>query len=67
MYWGVDDVGAAISDAVAGGATEHTPASDVGDGIVTAAVRTPQGTVLGLSRNPHFQPGEIVSNVEQRA
>jgi len=55
VYWGVDDVGAAISDAVAGGATEHTPASDVGDGIVTAAVRTPQGTVLGLICNPHFQ------------
>lgn len=55
VYWGVDDVAQAIRDTIAGGATEHTPASDVGDGIVTAAVRTPQGAVLGLIYNPHFQ------------
>lgn len=54
-YWGVEDVGAAIKDAVAGGAAEHTPAAEVGDGIVTATVRTPQGAVLGLIHNPHFQ------------
>lgn len=55
VYWGVDDVAEAVRDAVAVGAVEHVPASDVGDGIVTAAVRTPQGTVLGLIHNPHFQ------------
>ncbi len=55
VYWGVDDVGAAMSDAVAGGATEHTAAGEVGDGIVTGAVRTPHGAVLGLICNPHFQ------------
>lgn len=53
-YWGVDDVAAAVADAVAVGAQVHTPASDVGDGIVTATVRTPQGTILGLIKNPHF-------------
>ncbi|PZS27313.1 MAG: glyoxalase/bleomycin resistance/extradiol dioxygenase family protein [Pseudonocardiales bacterium] len=57
VYWGVDDVAEAVRDAVAGGATEHTEAGDVGDGIVTAAVRTPQGAVLGLIHNPHFQLG----------
>jgi hypothetical protein len=55
-YWGVDDVAAAVRDAIDTGATEHTPATDVGDGIVTATVRTPQGTVLGFIFNPHFQP-----------
>ena len=53
-YWGVDDVADAASQALAGGATEHTPASEVGDGIVTATVRTPQGAILGLIFNPHF-------------
>ncbi|MGI8695587.1 MAG: VOC family protein [Mycobacteriales bacterium] len=53
-YWGVDDVGAAVRDAIAMGAAEHTPVSEVGGGIVTATVRTPQGAVLGLIVNPHF-------------
>ncbi len=55
-YWGVEDVAAAVGHAVAAGATEHTPASDVGGGIVTATVRTPQGAVLGLIFNSHFEP-----------
>ena len=53
-YWGVDDVGAAVAAAVADGATMHVPASEVGEGIVTATVRTPQGAILGLIYNPHF-------------
>ncbi len=53
-YWGVADVGAAVGAAIADGATEHTPATEVGDGIVTATVRTPQGAILGLIFNPHF-------------
>jgi len=56
-YWGVDDVTEAVRAAVASGATEHTPAREVGDGIVTATVRTPQGAVLGLIFNPHFGAG----------
>lgn len=54
-YWGVDDVGAAVDAAVADGATEHTPATEVGDDIVTATVRTPTGAILGFIFNPHFQ------------
>jgi predicted enzyme related to lactoylglutathione lyase len=53
-YWGVDDVAAAITEAIAGGASAHTPATEVGDGIVTGSVRTPDGAVLGLIFNPHF-------------
>jgi predicted enzyme related to lactoylglutathione lyase len=54
VYWGVDDVAAAVQEAIAAGSVEHTPVSDVGEGIVTATVRTPAGTVLGLIHNPHF-------------
>ena len=53
-YWGVDDVDDAFGQALAAGATEHAPVSDVGDGIVTATVRTPQGAIVGLIFNPHF-------------
>jgi catechol 2,3-dioxygenase-like lactoylglutathione lyase family enzyme len=53
-YWGVANVAAAVAAAVAAGATEHTPAAEVGGGIVTATVRTPAGAILGLIFNPNF-------------
>jgi len=53
-YWGVDDVAEAVRAALAAGAVEHAPISDVGGGIVTATVRTPHGAILGLIFNPHF-------------
>lgn len=54
-YWAVDDAAAAVNDAVANRASVHTPPTEVGEGIVTAAVRTPHGTILGLIVNPNFQ------------
>jgi catechol 2,3-dioxygenase-like lactoylglutathione lyase family enzyme len=56
-YWGVPDVVQAVATAKASGATEHTPVADVGDGIVTATVRTPDGSILGLIHNPNFSLG----------
>ena len=53
-YWGVSDVKSAVDAAIAAGAREHVPASEVGGGIVTATVRTPAGVILGLIYNPHF-------------
>ena len=53
-YWGVDDVDAAMAQAIELGAVEHVPAAEVGDGIVTGSVRTPDGAILGLIYNPHF-------------
>jgi catechol 2,3-dioxygenase-like lactoylglutathione lyase family enzyme len=53
-YWGVDDVGAAMAQAIALGAAEHGPATEVGDSIVTGSVRTPAGAILGFIYNPHF-------------
>jgi predicted enzyme related to lactoylglutathione lyase len=54
VYWGVPDVEEAVAAALAAGALVHVPAAQVGDGIVTATVRTPDGTILGLIFNPHF-------------
>jgi catechol 2,3-dioxygenase-like lactoylglutathione lyase family enzyme len=54
VYWGVPDVAEAVATALASGSTEHTPMADVGDGIVTATVRTPDGIILGLIYNPNF-------------
>ena len=53
-YWGVADVTGAVDAAVAAGATVHTPASEVGDDIVTATVVAPHGALVGLIFNPHF-------------
>jgi catechol 2,3-dioxygenase-like lactoylglutathione lyase family enzyme len=54
-YWGVGDVSTAVDAAVAAGAVVHTPASEVGEGIVTATVRTPYDAVVGFIFNPHFR------------
>ena len=54
-YWGVADVAAAVAVAVAAGSTVHVAPSDVGEGIITASVRTPTGSILGLIYNPHFK------------
>lgn len=57
VYWAVADVEEAVIEAVAHGATVHTPAADVGGGIVTALVRNPMGLLVGLIHNPHFTGG----------
>jgi predicted enzyme related to lactoylglutathione lyase len=54
VYWGVDDVQAAVDETLAAGAVVHVPVAEVGDGIVTATVRLPNGTILGLIHNAHF-------------
>ena len=53
-YWAVEDCQQAVDAAVSLGATVHTPPAPVGDGIVTATVRSPQGSIVGFIVNPHF-------------
>lgn len=53
-YWGVSDCDAAVNAAVALGAELHSEPKDVGEGIVTATVRSPQGSLVGFIVNPHF-------------
>ncbi len=57
VYWGVSDVSEALEDAIANGASELSPATEVGDGIVTAKVKIPDGSVVGFIYNPHFLLG----------
>ena len=57
VYWGVPDVAQAVATATAAGSIEHTPIADVGEGIITATVRTPDGSILGLIFNPNFTLG----------
>lgn len=54
-YWGVADVTTAVAAAIGAGSTIHVEPHDVGEGIVTATVRTPTGNILGLIYNPHFK------------
>ena len=56
-YWGVEDAQAAVDAAVALGAEVHVPAAEVGEGIVTATIRTPEGSIVGFIVNPHFKAG----------
>ena len=53
-YWGVDDVQAIMSHVLSKGATTYEEPTDVGDGIVVAAVKDLWGNVVGFIYNPHF-------------
>ncbi|MEY2399585.1 MAG: hypothetical protein QOJ00_2759 [Actinomycetota bacterium] len=53
-YWGVPDADAAYAALIARGAVEHTPVVEVGDGIKTGTVRAPDGNIVGVIFNPHF-------------
>ncbi len=57
-YWGVDDVERAVAVLLDAGATEHTAVTDYGGGIRTAAVVSPDGSLIGVIANPHF-PGAV--------
>jgi len=54
VYWGVTDVEGAVRAACTLGAAVHVGPSDVGQGIITATVRTPDRTIVGFIHNPHF-------------
>jgi lactoylglutathione lyase len=54
-YWGVDNAQDAFDSLIAAGATSLEEPSDVGGGIVAAAVRDPWGNPLGIIYNPHFK------------
>jgi predicted enzyme related to lactoylglutathione lyase len=54
-YWGVRSVQDALDAALELGAALHGEPTDVGDGIVIASVKTPDGTIVGFIFNPHFR------------
>ena len=58
VYWGVDDVEAAMQKLLGLGASMHGDIQDVGEGILVASVTDPFGNILGIIRNPHFKLAE---------
>ncbi len=59
-YWGVEDVNGAVDSALEAGATLDAEPTDVGEGIITASVRTPDGSIVGFIYNPHFMAEDEV-------
>jgi predicted enzyme related to lactoylglutathione lyase len=57
--WGVSDAKAAYAKLLDLGATALEPPTDVGEGILVAAVRDPFGNRLGLIENPHFSAAKV--------
>ena len=56
VYWGVDDVAAAVDEAINAGATLRTPRPRTSAaGIVTALVTNPDGGIVGFIFNPNFK------------
>jgi len=53
-YWGVDDVEATYKELLEHGATSFEEPTDVGGGIVVAAVKDPWANAFGIIYNPHF-------------
>lgn len=58
-YWGVDDFDGTLARVVAAGATVTGPPRDVGSEIRVAELADPFGNVIGLIRNPHFDPTQV--------
>ena len=54
-YWGVPNADAAYARLLELGAASAQPVEDVGAGIRLGTVTDPQGNILGVIENPHFQ------------
>ena len=57
VYWGCPDAVAELERLVSLGGVMIEPVTDVGEGIMLAAVRDPFGTKFGVIENPHFKMG----------
>jgi predicted enzyme related to lactoylglutathione lyase len=54
-YWGVKDAAKAIDMLLTNGAVIHDPIEAVGEGIVVASVKDPEGNIFGIIENPFFK------------
>lgn len=54
-YWAVKDIEKAFESFISLGATEYEKPTDVGGGVITAAVRDPWDNIVGLIYNPEFR------------
>jgi predicted enzyme related to lactoylglutathione lyase len=57
VYWGVQDIDAALASITAAGASPRLPIMDVGGGVRLATVHDPFGNTIGLIENPNFVQG----------
>ncbi len=53
-YWGVENAQDAVDAALEAGASLHSEPTDVGEGIITATIKTPDGSIVGFIDNPYF-------------
>jgi len=53
-YWGASDVQSTYDELLRKGATQLEKPTDVGGGIIVAAVLDPWGNAFGIIYNPHF-------------
>jgi predicted enzyme related to lactoylglutathione lyase len=53
-YWGVGSMDDTMASLKKSGATIHSDAREVGEGIKVASIEDPFGNVVGLIENPHF-------------
>lgn len=53
-YWGVTEIGAAVSHLTQCGAKIIEEAKEVGEGIKVATFADPWGNLIGIIENPHF-------------
>ena len=53
-YWGVNDVQEVFQNLLACGALCYEEPTEVGGGIIVAAVKDPWDNVIGIIYNPHF-------------
>src|SRR5438445_11562752 len=51
-YWDVDDIEESVKQLLDAGAEEHEAIRDVGGGKLIAAVKDPDGNVIGLVQSP---------------
>ncbi len=54
-YWAVDNVEELYAYLLEQGGTELEKPTDVGEGIILAAVKDPWGNAVGIINNPHFK------------
>lgn len=54
-YWGVENVQQVYDMLLSKGATGHEKPTEVGGGIIVAAVKDPWNNVFGIICNPHFK------------
>ena len=53
-YWGVDNAEEKYNELLEAGATTYEAPTEVGGGIVVAAVKDPWENIFGIIYNPHF-------------